>query len=197
MTDALILFVRNLEPGKVKTRIGSVAGHAFALYVYQKLLQHTYTITYYLPVAKFVFYTDAIHANDLWDTQHYYKSLQQGPDLGTRIRNAFAEVFAKGYQKVCIIGSDCYELTSQTIEKAFTQLNDTDLVLGPASDGGYYLLGMRNSLKEVFDNIAWSTAHVLQQTIERIDAAYSYSFLPTLTDVDTLEDVPEAWRQTQ
>ena len=112
------------------------------------------------------------------------------------MKAAFTELFEKGYQKICIIGSDCFELTTALVETAFLQLHNHDVVLGPALDGGYYLLGMRGSLKELFAGIDWSTEHVLTQTKVLVERqALSYWQLPALPDVDTLADIPETWLQ--
>ena len=196
MTEALIIFVRNLEPGKVKTRIGAVAGHAFALAVYEKLLQHTYAITVTLPVDKYVYYASEVGKEDLWNSGSYSKARQEGIDLGMRMQQAFQALFTKGYQKVCIIGSDCYELTTALLEEAYRALEHSDIVIGPTTDGGYYLLGMKNGVKEIFQGVEWSTDKVLQQTLEKIPPASRTTLLPMLTDVDRIEDVPEAWRQS-
>ena len=195
MTDALILFVRNPEAGKVKTRIAAVAGDAMALHIYERLLQHTHAITSSVAADKFVYYADAINQKDRWSIGHYIKAIQEGPDLGARMYQAFNDIFKQGYEKVCIIGSDCYELTSSIIEQAFTKLNHTDIVIGPATDGGYYLLGMKNGVKNLFAGIEWSTSNVLQQTLQHIEQQHcTYSLIPELTDIDTVNDIPEAWK---
>jgi rSAM/selenodomain-associated transferase 1 len=195
MTDALIIFVRHPELGKVKTRIGDIAGAAFALEVYQRLLQHTHAITMELDMDKYVYYAGDLCEHDIWSNRRYHKARQEGTNLGTRMRQAFEAVFGKGYQRVCIIGSDCYELTTSLIVQAFEGLSETDFVIGPAKDGGYYLLGMRNGVKNVFQHIEWSTDKVLQQTLAQISPPFQYTLLPQLADVDTLEDVPDSWKE--
>jgi len=190
---ALIIFVRNPEPGKVKTRIGAVAGNHVALAIYCKLLQHTRDITIDLAADKYVYYADKINAHDLWNQDHYYKAKQEGPDLGTRMHTAFSTLFQKGYEKACIIGSDCYELTGYLIHRAFEELNNADIVIGPALDGGYYLLGMNDGVKDIFSDIAWSTSKVLEQTLDKLQGRYTYTLLPALPDIDTLQDVPTSW----
>ena len=194
MKEALILFVRTPEKGKVKTRIAAIAGDDAALEIYQRLLQHTQQITAPLSCDKYVFYADRIETDDLWNG--YNKQLQPGTDLGNRMLAAFSCLFKKGYQRVCIIGSDCYDLSTTIIEQAFTELSKTDLVIGPANDGGYYLLGMKDGVKDIFQGIAWSTEKVLEQTIAQITASgFGYSLLPVLSDVDTAADVPEQWKE--
>ena len=189
LKSALIIFVRNPVEGQVKTRIGKEKGNAFALKMYTRLLQHTHNITCDLPVDVFVFYADFLNDNDLWNVPPYYKHLQTGIDLGERMLNAFAHVFERGYSNVVIIGSDCYELTSQIIMQAFSQLQSHDTVIGPSEDGGYYLIGMKQLLPSVFSNKLWSTATVARHTIADIELlSLSLYTLPVLSDVDTAFD---------
>ncbi len=189
LKSALIIFVRNPVEGQTKTRIGKEKGHEFALEIYTKLLQHTHAITSNLPVDVFVFYADFVNDNDLWNWYPYYKQLQTGQDLGERMHNAFATVFSRGYEQVVIIGSDCYELSSQIILQAFEQLKAYDTVLGPSKDGGYYLLGMNRLMPSIFANKNWSTDTVASDTIAAVKALQLTLFaLPILSDVDTAQD---------
>ncbi|GAA4342549.1 TIGR04282 family arsenosugar biosynthesis glycosyltransferase [Flaviaesturariibacter amylovorans] len=193
-TDALILFVRRPERGKVKTRVAATAGDDAALAVYERLLAHTHAVTHGLSCDKYVFYADAIVRDDLWE-EGYHKLLQDRTDLGMRLYSAFRQVFGKGYRNVCVIGSDCPGLTQALLEDAFLRLNDNDLVIGPATDGGYYLLGMRGGTQELFDDVAWSTSGVLRQTLDKARTlGLVTDLLPACSDVDTWDDVPEAWR---
>ena len=192
--NALILFVRKPERGKVKTRIAATAGEDAALFIYEKLLQHTYNITTTLDCTRYVFYADAIEDEDMWTG--YEKLFQAETDLGNRMKEAFAQLFQKGHHHICIIGSDCYELSTGMIENAFTHLQEHDIVIGPAHDGGYYLLAMKEELKDVFQKIDWSTEKVLYQTIEQLKQNHwSYFLLPVLHDVDTIDDVPPQWKE--
>ncbi|MBD0367430.1 MAG: TIGR04282 family arsenosugar biosynthesis glycosyltransferase [Flavisolibacter sp.] len=193
MKEALIIFVRKPEKGKVKTRIAAAVGDDMALSIYKKLLQHTYSITHVLPCDKYVYYAGAIEENDLWQNG-YYKDQQADTGLGLRMQIAFTQLFRKGYERICIIGSDCHELTTEIIKEAFELLTDNDIIIGPAHDGGYYLLAMKESVKSVFEGIEWSTEKVLIQTLVQIKKHhYSYSLLPELKDMDTIQDVPEEW----
>jgi uncharacterized protein len=186
--NALIIFVRNPVLGKVKTRLAATIGNEKALQVYIHLLQHTKSITQNLLATKFVFYADEINTNDIWND--YEKKLQSGNDLGKRMENAFTQLFSEGYKSVCIIGSDCYELTTEIIEEAFEKLNSIDVVIGAAKDGGYYLLGMNNSTKKLFSNVEWSTAKVFSQTMQLINEQKLSRFtLPLLNDVDEEKDI--------
>jgi rSAM/selenodomain-associated transferase 1 len=195
MKEALFIFVRTPELGKVKTRIAASAGNDAALIIYKKLLQHTHQITELLQCDKFVFYAGSVDDNDLWG-DGYHKLVQADGDLGSKMRAAFTHLVAKGYNRICIIGSDCYELATDTIKKAFDFLDTHDVVIGPAKDGGYYLLGMRDGVKDVFEEVAWSTNKVLLQTLLHLQAqALSYCLLEELNDIDTIDDVPQAWKQ--
>ena len=101
----------------------------------------------------------------------------------------FRKAFKSQAKKVVIIGSDCPQLDRTIIEKAFASLDDTDFVIGPSTDGGYYLLGMKEYAPWVFEGIEWSTATVRQRTLEKILAAgKQYSLLPELSDIDTEAD---------
>lgn len=191
--NALIIFVRNPEKGNVKTRIAAAAGEEAALAIYLKLLQHTQSITQPLCLDKYVYYANYIVENDLWSLSEYRKKQQGEGELGSRMQQAFRQLLTV-HKKVGIIGSDCYELTTELINEAFILLDNFDVVLGPARDGGYYFLGMKDSLKEVFFNIHWSTDKVLQQTIHLIrQQGLSYKLLSELSDVDTIADVPKEW----
>lgn len=194
MEKAVIIFVRNPEAGKVKTRLAAALGNEAALAIYKKLLMHTLEITEAMAADKFVFYADEVIAADMWQRPHYYKAVQAIDDLGGRMYSAFDYVLSKGYGKVCIIGSDCYELSSAIIEQAFAFLDGSDVVIGPAKDGGYYLLGMKILHPGLFQNKSWSTDSVLEETLKDIERLkLSFQKLPQLTDVDEAKDVPAAW----
>ena len=195
MKNALIIFVKNPKEGQVKTRLATTIGNGSAVAIYKQLLHHTLAITQNLAVDKFVFYGDSINDNDLWLTQSYQKQLQQGFDLGERMKNAFELVFNLGYDKTIIIGSDCYELTQQILHDAYDELLIADAVIGPCNDGGYYLLGMKQLRPELFDTIQWSTDEVLPATKKILqDLQLQFELLPTLNDVDDEASLPEELR---
>ncbi|MFM9908073.1 MAG: TIGR04282 family arsenosugar biosynthesis glycosyltransferase [Chitinophagaceae bacterium] len=193
MKEALILFVRKPELGRVKTRLASSIGEKGALLIYNKLLNHTKEISSISRAHKFIFYTEQIERNDLWEGADFSKRVQNNEDLGCKMKAAFKEVFNLGYQKVVIIGSDCLELTTEIINDAFQKLEATELVIGPAKDGGYYLLGMKEIENRLFNNIAWSTGTVYAETLEKIRILEkTYSVLPLLSDIDTVDDLSES-----
>ena len=188
--DRLIIFVRNPEKGKVKTRLAKDIGEDQALSVYHKLLNYTKEITKRLNCEKAVYYSDYVDDNDLWDNMIYDKHLQQGQNLGERMQDALSRAFAEGKERVVIIGSDCMELESYMIKEAFAVLDSNDVVIGPARDGGYYLLGMKKFLPTLFEGKPWSSENLLMDTIldlKKMDA--NYYLLKTLNDIDTIDDL--------
>lgn len=189
MKAAIIIFVRNPQLGKVKTRLAATLGDEKALAIYKELVQHTKEITAQTTADKYVYYVEEIIENDLWNTPGFVKKLQSNDDLGSKMKNAFKELFAIGYEKVIIIGSDCFELTTTIIEAALILLKNNDAVIGPAKDGGYYLLGMKKLIEPIFENKQWSTNTVFKETISDLkENNFSFACLPVLTDIDTEED---------
>lgn len=192
--SAVIVFVRHPELGKVKTRLAATMGNEKALAVYKFLLLHTFNLIKDLDMPVYVFYADTVISDDIWKSGNIIKQLQEGHNLGEKMTHAFKKVFEDGYSKAVIIGSDCYELTTEFITDAFAQLHTKDIIIGPAKDGGYYMLGMNAPFKEVFTDIEWSTSTVLQKTLDLIhQQCYSLSKLPMLTDVDTEQDISFAF----
>ncbi len=190
MKHALIIFVKNMVCGKVKTRLAATVGHEKAIEIYKELLHYTNSVTQQLDCDKIVFYSDEILQNDNWSNVSE-KQVQQGFDLGERMLNAFAYCFTKSCQKVIIIGTDCPELTTKILHNAFDQLENYDVIIGPAADGGYYLLGMKQVHEHLFNNMAWSTKNVLRETIHRCGKNnLTHALLPTLHDVDNEYDLP-------
>ena len=187
--SALIIFVRRPVLGKVKTRLAATIGDESALLVYKHLLAHTKSVTQELAMNKFVFYADEIDTDDLWNG--FEKHLQAGNDLGERMKNAFQLLLKEGFKKIIIIGSDCLEMYTHLLNNAFRELDKSDIVIGPARDGGYYLLSMKNDHSFLFDTSNWSTATVYSDTINLMNAnKLSYTVLAELNDIDTLADLP-------
>jgi rSAM/selenodomain-associated transferase 1 len=194
--NLLIIFYRNPEPGKVKTRLAATLGDANALAVYLKLVTHTRGITENLNADKVVCYADFVDREDNWANEIYDKELQRGSDLGARLHAAMASGFEKRYKSICVIGTDCLELTTDVIEEAFEKLTSHDAVIGPAEDGGYYLLGTNQFIPILFSNKVWSSSTVASDTIRDLRKLnLSYALLPTLKDVDEEKDLPEALKR--
>jgi len=188
--NLLIIFTRNPELGKCKTRLAATIGDHAALEVYMFLLDHTAKITKDLKVDKEVHYSNTIGKTDIWDTKHFTKKVQYGNDLGERMENAFADGFSKGYKNIVIIGSDIYELEQKDIEIAFTALASNQYVIGPAKDGGYYLLGMNTLHPKVFKNKDWGTKTVLKDTLGNLPKN-NLTILEERNDVDFYEDIKD------
>lgn len=186
--NLLLIFTRNPELGKVKTRLAKTVGDETALKIYQFLLDKTQDVTQKVSSDKAVFYSEEICINDNWNNEIFQKYLQIGSDLGSKMQHAFQQSFENGYEKVAIIGSDLYDITPQIIENAFEELTSNDVVLGPAKDGGYYLLGMKSIQKTIFQNKKWGTNAVLKETLEDLRDKKVY-LLEELNDVDVFEDI--------
>ena len=189
MKDALIIFVRNPELGKVKTRLAATVGDEQALDIYCQLLNHTMEQASEIAADKFVYYHQQIKADDIWNLDDFYKKLQTGEGLGDKMKAAFDEIFKLGYKKIMVIGSDCLQLKSAIINAGFGLLDEHDTVIGPATDGGYYLLGMKKNYGFLFDDKPWSTESVFDETMKDMrQHNLSTGLLPVLTDVDTKAD---------
>ena len=186
------LFAKFWEPGRVKTRLAATLGNQLACELYEIFLFHLlnsiapvsdHTTVVFSPPDREADFRAAIAPDWMLEPQ------SEG-DLGDRMRNFFAGQFSKDVPtkqkiKVVVIGADCPQLSVTEIQTAFDELDNNDVVIGPSTDGGYYLLGMQGSLAEVFDDIDWSTSKVLPQTTHRLDQQNkTYTLLPAKTDVD-------------
>lgn len=188
----IIIFYRNPELGKVKTRLAATLGDDKALAVYLRLVNHTQSITKDLTMDKMVCYSHHVDTEDSWDNTTYQKQIQKGNTLGDKLEHAVKHAFDQGYQYVGVIGSDCFELTEDILKNSFLKLQTNDAVIGPAKDGGYYLLGMRKFVTEFFKNKEWSTATVAKDTINDFKRlGLTHFVLPVLSDVDREEDLPK------
>jgi uncharacterized protein len=195
--NALIIFIKNPQLGKVKTRLAKTVGDEKALEIYLKLVEITRKNTSKLAktgVQCYLFYSDYINANDDWAHDIFIKNVQMGDDLGARMHNAFTYVLSK-HQCACIIGSDCPTLSIPILKKAFKTLENKDSVIGIATDGGYYLLGLKTMLHTpldyayLFENMEWSVETVAEETMKRLENNQkTYTLLPSLTDIDEEKD---------
>ena len=186
--NLLLVFTRNPELGKVKTRLAKTVGNATALKIYTFLLERTRDIVVKVSADKAVYYSVKVRENDIWDASIFQKHQQVGEDLGIRMLHAFKNGFKTGYEKVMVIGSDLYDLTAETIENAFIALENNEVVIGPAEDGGYYLLGMNSLEEKVFKNKEWGTETVRKDTLEDLKDKKVF-LLGELNDVDVFEDI--------
>jgi hypothetical protein len=195
MVSAILVFVRAAEAGRVKTRLAAAIGAEGALRVYRRLAEHTVREARAVDAELRIHFTPADRELQVraWLGDARYLP-QAGGDLGTRMEAAFRAAFADGAERVVIIGSDLPDLSAALLRDAFAALDTYPAVLGPARDGGYYLLGMRAPIPGVFDGVPWSTPEVLTLTLERLRAAgIEPALLATLSDVDEVGDLPAGW----
>lgn len=190
MSNVLLVFQKNPVLGKVKTRLAASVGDEKALQIYKALLNHTKEVVSKVNAQIHIYYSDHIIDQDIWENLQCVKHLQSGNDLGDRMANAFSKAFEiSTIKKVVIIGTDCAELNKSILKDSFNALETSDFVIGPAVDGGYYLLGMREFNPVIFKQINWSTSTVFKSTMTKIQELGMDAFLlPTLSDVDTFQD---------
>jgi len=123
---------------------------------------------------------------------------QVGPDLGSRMAHAFKLALGSPYQSVIIIGTDIPGITVSLISTALKNLQNHDIVVGPTVDGGYYLIGLRSPVPELFEQIPWSTDQVLSLTKEKAQSLrLSVKVLPMLRDLDTMEDLQDFIKESK
>ena len=193
--NLLMVFVKYPAPGSVKQRLAQHLGTDRAAEIYKKIAE---TIVQKVTPASSEDYMLEICFSPQedeklvrkWLVENEYFSPQQGSDLGERMLNAFKHVFKKGCKRAVLIGSDCPDISRDIITQSFDILKAKHIVLGPAYDGGYYLIGVREPKPELFSNIEWGTEKVLSQTIDKINAAgLSLGLLPMLRDIDRVGDL--------
>jgi len=185
--EVVLVFHKNEVLGRVKTRLASGIGEARALEIYSHLIQSTYSVLEDVSAPVWTYYSDFIP--ETVNPPIAKSFVQEGQDLGERMANAFARSFESGMEKVVLIGTDCPTLQRQHLNQAFEALTHSDLVLGPATDGGYYLIGMKRKADYLFEGISWSTSEVLSQTLAVATAhGLHFTLLDELSDIDTRED---------
>lgn len=198
MNSALLIFIKNPELGKVKTRLAATIGDEKALEVFKKLLINIHDKSLNVQAEKLLFYSSFIDERDIWENDIFHKNLQnQSPDLGQRMLSAFEKAKEMGYSKAIIVGSDIYEVTTEILNQGFEYLENSETVLGPSNDGGYYAIGFNfekiNSdtfIQNIFLNKTWSHENVAHEALEVINSfSYACNFLPTLSDIDIEEDL--------
>lgn len=196
MDERLIIFTRYPEPGKAKTRLIPALGAETAADVYRQMAE--YTLAQIKPLqqkrslmVEVWFAGGDCDQMEAWLGEGLRYQRQPEGDLGDRMLQAFQSALKNGVNAAVIIGTDCPELTNALLVEAFQALQQTDVVLGPAADGGYYLIGLRRVIPDLFQTIAWSTDRVFQQTVAIVEKLNrSLTVLPMLTDVDRPEDLP-------
>ena len=184
----ILVFTKNPQLGKVKTRLAKSIGKEKSLFIFRKLIEKTAQTIGSISVHKSLYYSEFIENGNLWDTQVSEKKIQNGDTLGERMSNAFQDGFEKGFEQIVIIGTDLWDLESSDIDQAFKALETNAAVIGPATDGGYYLLGLSQWMPEVFKNKNWGTASVLNDTMDDFKER-KVALLKPKNDVDNYEDL--------
>lgn len=195
LTQHLIIFTRYPEPGTTKTRLIPALGEVGAANLHKQMTEQTIFQVKELQKIIRVSVEVRFTGGNLEKMQNWlgndlrYESQGKG-DLGARMERSLINAFNQKAQQVIIIGTDCPELNSQILTTAFEQLKVFNLVLGPAIDGGYYLIGLQQPTPELFTNISWGTAQVFAKTVEIAQKLnLSMGYLPTLADIDRPEDL--------
>jgi uncharacterized protein len=191
--DVILFFVKNPEPGQVKTRLGATIGHEQAAAAYRRIVE---AICAMLPSGVRI-----LVAFDPPDKQEVVQKwlspllgsrasyIPQGNgDLGNRLVTSFEAAFHHG-SRVAVIGSDCIDLTKSIWDQTWRSLEQHDCVIGPSADGGYYLMALKKPCPELFQSIPWSTESTLQVTLQRAaETGLTVHLLPVLEDIDTEKD---------
>lgn len=190
----LIIFTRYPIAGRVKTRLIPALGERGAMLLHRKMVEHTLAQSRQFKDCIEIRFTGGnLKQMETWLGEYFYYREQKGISLGERLNEAVAKAFSEEFKKVVVIGTDCPGLKADHIKKAFRLLEGSELVLGPAVDGGYYLIGLSNYYQELFHNISWGSNEVYRQTIKvakKLDL--KITTLEKLADVDRPADL-EAW----
>ena len=191
MKSIVLVFAKAPISGTVKTRLAFVIGNKKALWIYKKLLYKTDSELKKLSQDVVVYYHGGPSTLFKKIFLTFQKKIQLGDDLGERMQNAFQWSFDKGYERILIIGTDLWDLSKPLLENAFKQLDSNDYVIGPASDGGYYLLGCKKFTKHLFTEKKWGSPEVYHQTMKEL-MGKSVAILDKKNDIDTLEDLEQS-----
>ena len=186
--NLVIVFAKNIILGKVKTRLAKTIGDNEAFNVYRLLVEITERETMKMENCDVHIYFSDIVLKALWpDTM---KFVQRGNDLGERMMNAFDDSFKSGYKNVIGVGSDLPDLSAEIMTEGLRSLETNDTVFGPSEDGGYYLIGMKKLIPQIFIDKEWSTETLLDVTKSELnELGYSCKLLIELNDVDTFDDL--------
>ncbi|MDT7830812.1 TIGR04282 family arsenosugar biosynthesis glycosyltransferase [Flavobacteriaceae bacterium S356] len=185
--NLLIVFVKNIILGKVKTRLAKTIGDVGAFNIYYQLYSITEKESGKVTTDRHIYFSDVIITSG-WEGGE--KFVQEGEDLGERMKNAFQQGFDQNYDNVVLIGSDLPNITEEVIESGFKALDKSDVVFGPAQDGGYYLIGLSQMNTSIFENKPWSQSTLLDVTLQELsEQKTSVSLLESQNDIDTFEDL--------
>ena len=187
----LIVFTRYPEPGKTKTRLIPALGEVGAAKLQRQMTEYTLSLVTISHLSTEVRFAggDVQLMRDWLGSELIYQEQGEG-ELGVRMARSLSSAFQSGATQIVIIGTDCPSLNAEILTTAFHQLQQHDLVLGPAIDGGYYLIGLQRFIPELFVNIDWGTSQVLAQTVKIAQKLnLSIFYLPELADIDRPEDL--------
>jgi rSAM/selenodomain-associated transferase 1 len=191
--NALIVFTRYPEVGKVKTRLAKETSDQFAKDFYQLCAESIFSeITLLSNSDKYIFYSEEKMKNRVieWTNNEFLYALQVGSNLGEKMYNAFKLAFSYAYQSVILVGTDIPDLSKNIINSALIMLDKKDAVIGPAGDGGYYLLGLKKNHKDLFENIKWGSGAVFNLTMEIAKTlSLKVGILLPLIDIDKKENL--------
>lgn len=194
MKNALICFLKYPDPGFVKTRLAVDLGRLNAAEIYRVIAERVITELYPLEEEyDLQLWVDPAYdreAYESWigDTWDLY--IQKGKDLGARLAHATETAFNNGFQRAILIGTDCVGMDQTFMTQVIEMLTSTDLVIGPSTDGGYYLLATNEFYPWLFENMPWSTDKVLEETLIRAEARdLRVRQLEARLDVDNLDDL--------
>lgn len=185
--NLLIVFVKNIILGKVKTRLAKTIGDVGAFTIYSELVNITKQASQQVDVDRYIYYSDVIIPSK-WEGDK--KFVQEGDHLGIKMQKAFKNGFEEGYENIILIGSDLPKISKKIIDSGFESLATNTLVFGPAEDGGYYLIGMSKMNASIFENKPWSQSELLDVTLAQLrEQQQTVGLIEPLNDIDTFEDL--------
>lgn len=197
-----LLFMKYPKKGQVKTRISRKIGDLITVELYKNFVLDLLSTLDKIETDLWVCFYPKASQKKLakWLGNKYFYIPQKGENLGQRMKNSFLEAFARGYRRVVVIGSDIPDLPGVFIKEAFSYFETSDVVIGPATDGGYYLVGFRYDtfLLKVFEGIHWSTDTVFRETMTILEKSNrKVHILPEWSDVDTIDDLRNLIQRNQ
>lgn len=197
--NAAIVFLKFPQEGEVKTRLAKDKSEKFATEFYKVCVEHTISEVKEMQESAEIFLFVESNLTEIkeWLGTGINIYEQKGEDLGVKMKNAFEEVFNKGFEHVIIIGTDIPGISSSILKTAFRHLKSTETVIGPAQDGGFYLLGMNQLHEELFKETEWSTDEVLPTLLVKIKSlGCQFVMLPELIDIDHEADIKD-WMMSE
>lgn len=191
--QAIILLSKYPEEGKVKARLAESIGAERATQFYRICCDKCFKAVKRIGgIDKFLFINESKNKEKTrdWVGDEFKIKFKKGESLGDEMFNSFQTIFQKKYKKIVILGTDIPDLSTDIVIKAFVELEKKDIVIGPSKNGGYYLIGMNEPLKDIFKNINWSSSEVLSQTIDIIkEMNLTYKLLEELMNIDYYQDL--------